>query len=123
MVVLLGQDVASAIIGKSGHCIELCLSTKTLERKVVHYACHIVVMWHFFFVTCLFREYGKVSPEKSKIRKFEKSKKTNQARKLENSKIQKMQKNARKIENSKIQKKTRENPKKRKFEPPESISK
>ncbi len=28
----------------------------------------------FFFVTCLFREYGKVFPENSKIQKFENSK-------------------------------------------------
>ena len=54
----------------------------------------------FFFVTWLFREYGKVSRENSKIRK-----------------IQKMQKNARKLENSKNSKqKTHENSKIRKFE-------
>ena len=54
----------------------------------------------FFFVTWLFREYGKVSRENSKIRK-----------------IQKMQKNARKLENSKIRKiQSKKRTKTRKFE-------
>ena len=72
----------------------------------------------FFFVTWLFREYGKVSRENSKIRKILKMQKTHEnskiqkfekfkaknARKLENSKISKNEKNARKLENSKIEK-------------------
>ena len=68
----------------------------------------------FFFVTWLFREYGKVSRENSKIRKIQKMQKN--ARKLENSKIRKFEKfkakNARKLENSKNSKNAKKNARK-----------
>ena len=61
----------------------------------------------FFFVTCLFREYGKVFPENSKIQKFENSKnwkKNTKNQKFENSKNWKT---TRKFKNSKKQKNIR----------------
>ena len=71
----------------------------------------------FFFVTCLFREYGKVFPENSKIQKFENSKNwKKKTRKFKNSKFEnsKNWKTTRKFKNSKIRKnkKTFENLKK-----------
>ena len=77
--------------------------------------CIPIVTVAFFFVTCLFREYGKVSP---KIQKFENSKNWKKTRKFKNSKIQKIEKPR---ENSKIQKfeknkKTKKHSKIRKFE-------
>ena len=69
----------------------------------------------FFFVTWLFREYGKVSRENSKIRKIQKN-----ARKLENSKIRKIQSKkrtkTRKFEKFKKCQKTHENSKIQKIE-------
>ena len=77
----------------------------------------------FFFVTCLFREYGKGFPENSKIQKFENSKnwkkhENSKIRKFENSKnwnskIRKFKKFEKPRENSKIRKnkKTFENSK------------
>ena len=66
-------------------------------------------------MTCLFREYGKVSPEKSKIRKFKKNKPSTKTRKFENSKKTNQ---ARKLENSKIRKfkQCKKRTKNRKFE-------
>ena len=75
----------------------------------------------FFFVTCLFREYGKGFPENSKIQKFKKLKKKHEnskIRKFKNSKIRKFKKFEKPRENSKIRKfeKTKKHSKIRKFE-------